>query len=129
MSDSVDYQSEFLQACREITRDKINLLTKALASVGRIKYKTVGAPWGYRPLATELAELYKVSKTITPDGFKPTAWRKAIDDANRAWWDWYESHPLDIPDAELNYTLCLTEQQALREQLRLKYGTSEKVWG
>ena len=126
----INMQEQLLDTCRIITREKIALITKALAANGKIKRKKVdGLGFNYDMLADSLAKLIAAMRSITPDDFNPVKWREAINQADFMWWEWYDNYPLakEIPDTDVNYTPYVTEQEALRETLRSRYAAPELV--
>ena len=114
----LDIQGQMIDTCREILRDKMQMITSALALQGRVKRIV-----GYDPLAGALAQLAIVSRKMNPDDFDPQTFKAAVEAADDRWWEWFDNRPksLIVPIEAMNYSPRLSERLALREQLRAKY--------
>lgn len=119
----LDLKASQLATCIQITRDKIDLITKAMAAKGRITHATGKTAWYYDPLADALFRLSTSLRQMNAGTLDCHAWRESITFADGVWWDWYDQYPLkkDLPHTALNYTPYRTEAEALRERLRAKY--------
>lgn len=121
-----------LEACRVIMQEKIALLTQAMAWDGKVHRKSQNSTWwNFDTLSTPLTNLYKGLRSINADDFNGIEWRKTIQTADQLWWEWFDKFPLakELPLSAINYTPRLTEQLALREQLRMKYAAKVEAVG
>lgn len=121
----LDMRAQTISTCNEILREKINMITAALALQGKVRRST-----GYDPLTSTLTQLAILSRKMNNDDFDAMAWRKAIEAADDIWWEWYDKRPnnLAVPTSAMNYTPRRDDRLALREELRQKYSTeAERV--
>lgn len=111
----LDIQVQMIETCQSILRDKMQLLTSALALQGNVKRTA-----GYDPLAGALTQLAIVSRKMNKLDFDWQAWKKAVEAADDRWWEWYDKYPpcLRIPPEAMNYTPRRDEREAIRERLR-----------